>query len=142
MPSRRASSWTPTLAVWPRMIMVKEETPRGQSQWPQWTRGLPSGQKREARCTPVHLSLHTSCPTDLVTAWTGGPQVFPTPHCVVPEQVLSEGQMIIFLLFRPWMIRAPSQPEKGDCAPPRDPATGCSWTQRLGELWVVTLRKL
>lgn len=47
-----------------------------------------------------YTSLHTSCPTDLVTAWTGGPQVFcfpngrfddtwsfPAPHCVVPERV-------------------------------------------------------
>ena len=60
--------------------MVKEEAPRGQSQQPQWTRGLPPGQKREARWTPAHQSLHTSCPTDLVTAWTGGPRVFHLPN--------------------------------------------------------------
>lgn len=58
--------------------MVREEAPEGKANSLSGQGSYPQDGKGEAGVLQ-YTSLHTSCPTDLVTAWTGGPQVFLFP---------------------------------------------------------------
>lgn len=62
--------------------MVEEEAPRGQSQGPQWAvdKGVTPRAERGGKVYPGAGSFHTSCPAGLITARTGGQQVFCFPN--------------------------------------------------------------